>query len=67
MSEYTLIITYMEGDKYVASEQFELTPFIPIKPMFVAPEHEIARYSETARHRQKFHTEEQALPAPQYR
>ncbi len=41
MSEYTLIITYTENEEYIASEQFEVTPFIPIKPMFNPPKFDI--------------------------
>ena len=41
MSEYTYIITYMEGDRYIASEQFEVTPCIKVKPQFEAPQFKI--------------------------
>ena len=42
MSEYTLIVTYTENGEYIASEQFEVTPFIPVKPMFNPPKFDIA-------------------------
>ena len=48
MSEYTLIITYMDGDNYIASEQFEVTPFFAIKPMFNAPKYDIVEDILTA-------------------
>lgn len=48
MSEYTLITTFMNGDKYIASEQFEVTPFISVEPMFIAPKYTISEDSLTA-------------------
>lgn len=41
MSEYTLIVNYMKEDKYIASEQFEITSFMSVKPNMVTPQYTI--------------------------